>query len=141
MQLSYPVAIEEVDGEFVVGIRGVPEAVTSGDTRAEARALAADALEVLLGVWMDEGRDLPEPLAPAPGEEPVPLPPTIGAKVAVYLAWKKSGIDRGELARRLGIGETQVRDLLSSKAATPLPLLARAADVLDARLVIGLEPA
>ncbi|WP_372423497.1 type II toxin-antitoxin system HicB family antitoxin [Salinarimonas chemoclinalis] len=141
MQLSYPVAIEPVDGDHVVVVRGLPEIVTAGDTVEEALALAADALEVVLGARMDRGRDVPEPTAPEPGEQLVPLLPLLGAKLAVYLALRTSGISADEFAARLGVAPRDVRDLLSTKADTPLASLARAAEALDTRLVIGLEPA
>ncbi|MGJ3262459.1 MAG: type II toxin-antitoxin system HicB family antitoxin [Salinarimonas sp.] len=129
MQVGYPAAIDRVDGDHVVVVRGLPEIVT------------ADALEVVLGAKMDRGRDVPEPSAPEPGEHLVPLPPLLGAKLAVYLTLRRSGLPTEELARRLGVDSRDVRDLLSTTADTPLALLARAAEALDARLVIGLEPA
>ncbi len=62
MQLHYPyVVFQSDDGAWQVRFRDVPEALTEGDTEAEAHALAPDALRAALEGLAKLRRDLPEP--------------------------------------------------------------------------------
>jgi antitoxin HicB len=75
--------------------------MTQGDDREEALAPAADLLETMVANHMAEGWDLPEP-SPARGQ------PLVAAKAEVYRAMRQAGIDKTELAWRLGIAAKDV---------------------------------
>ena len=70
MKYTYPVILTEEpeDGGYVVTCRDLPEAITQGDTVAEALAEAADALDEALCGRINHGRDIPEPSAEQAGE-------------------------------------------------------------------------
>lgn len=142
MSTSYPVALaRDESGELRAVFRDLPEILTWGEDEAEALAAAADALEVAVGGLMDRGRDVPPPSPPVPGEHLVVLPAQLAAKLAVWRAWRENGISKSELARRLGITETEARRILDPKHATKLPTLDAAARALGKRLVVDLEAA
>ncbi len=68
---AYPASFTEQDGEVVVRFPDLPEVLTAAATMAEARLLAADALEeAILGYWA-AGRAIPTPRAPTGAEEVV----------------------------------------------------------------------
>ena len=75
MTYTYPVILTEdpEDGGYVVTCRDLPEAITQGDTVAEALAEAADALDEALCGRINHGRDIPEPSAEQAGEQLVPV--------------------------------------------------------------------
>lgn len=140
MIFRYAVAIAEEDGDFVVSVRDLPEVVTSGDSVEEALALAADAIEVAVVGRMEDEMDLGEPSRARAGEHLVTLPAALAAKAAIYVAWKRARITKSELARRLGLTETEARRILQPRHRTRIDRLGDAAAALDARLVVGIEP-
>ncbi|GGB10330.1 antitoxin HicB [Brucella endophytica] len=128
----------EREGGFVVTFPDVPGAITEGDDMADARAMAADALGVILLVYLEKGWALPE--AKAEGEMICP-DAEVAAKIAVIETFRASGLSRLELARRLGKDEKEIRRMLDPNTATRLPLMTAALAIMGQRLVIGLEAA
>lgn len=142
MSSGYPVALVRDDtGEVRAVVRDLPDVLTWGATDAEALANASDAMEVLIGSLMDDGLDVPRPSAPEAGEHVVQLPAQFAAKLAVWRAWRESGVSKAELARRLGVAEMEARRILDARHPTKLPTLDAAARALGMRLVVDLEVA
>ena len=48
------------EGGYTVLVPALPEIVTEGDTRDEAMANAREAIELILEVYREDGRDIPE---------------------------------------------------------------------------------
>ena len=65
MQLTYPAKLtgDRKDGGFVVTFRDVPEAITQGDTLADALSEAEGALQAALEVRIDLLREQPAEFA------------------------------------------------------------------------------
>ena len=139
--LVFGAEIAEVDDDFVVSVRDLPEVVTSGSTLEEALALAGDAIEVAVVGRMEDDDDLPAPSAVRDGEHAIALPAVLAAKAAVYRAWKASGLKKAELARRLDRNEVEIRRILNPRHGTKLDQLEEAAHALGGRLVINFEAA
>lgn len=98
--LSYPITLTPDDnGTILVGCPLLPMVVTFGETEAEARRHAVDAIETALGAMIADGDEIP--VAP---EDPasVRLPLLTSLKVQLYCALRSSGMTRADLARRLG---------------------------------------
>ena len=90
MRYAYPcVLTPEKDGGYSVSFPNVPEALTCGDDRDEALAMAEDALIVALGSYMQCGEDIPVPHTVADGQEMVAVPPVVAAKLARYAAMRE----------------------------------------------------
>ena len=80
-ELAYPVTLtpDTTGGGFVVTFADIPEAITQGDTIAEALTEAADALEEAIAGRIRRGDPIPEPSA-AEGDPMIPVPAkTFGA--------------------------------------------------------------
>src|SRR6516162_6272196 len=102
--LAWPVSLDPAEeGGFVVNFPDFPEGWSQGETREEALAQAADLLETMVANYMAEGWDLPDPSPPTAGRALVGLAPLVAAKAELYRAMRKAGIDKTELARRVGI--------------------------------------
>jgi antitoxin HicB len=123
-------------GGYVVSFPDVPEAITEGDSMADARLQAEDALGVTLLTYLELGRPLPEPKAE--GIMIAPEPETV-AKIAVIETFRAAHISRTELARRMGKDEKEARRVLDPDTATKLPMLKLALSAMGQRMVIGLE--
>jgi antitoxin HicB len=136
---AYPVTLtlDEVDGGFTVTFEDLPEAITQGETLADALAEAADALEEAIAGRIRREDTIPEP-SPAADRPRVSVPVQTAAKAALYLALKESGISRSELAERLRCDEKEVRRLLDPLHPSKLPRLQKALAVLGKGLSIRL---
>jgi antitoxin HicB len=130
------------DGEYLVTFRDVPEAIASGRTKEEALEIAAVALEVALAGRMKDGDDIPVPSAGRhQRKHVVTITPLLAAKLAVYMRWRETGIPKTELARRLGVQETEVRRIMDPHHATKIERLDAALQAMGRRLIIEVEAA
>ena len=79
-EFAYPVTLtpDDADGGFVVTFQDVPEAITQGQTLAEALLEAADALDEAIAGRIRRGDPIPEP-SPADDRPTVPVPAQIAA--------------------------------------------------------------
>lgn len=111
MRYAYPFKMApQPEGGYTITFQDVPEAITEGDTVAEARERAEDALVTALSFYTDDARPLPAPSA-ARGRPVAIVPPLVAAKMALHDAMLAAGISNVELGRRLGLDEKSVRRL------------------------------
>ena len=112
MMYAYPCQLTpDEDGGLVATFPDVPEAITGGRNRAEALAMAEDALATALAGYVHEKWDIPTPSEAAAGQVSVPVPTVVAAKLALYSAMRVQHITKVELADRLGVSESAVRKL------------------------------
>lgn len=128
-------------GNIVISFPDVPEAITQGRGKADARAMAEEALGLALLSYLEHSKPLPKPRAKGRSLIEVTVAPDIAAKLAVLEAFAHSGISKSELARRIGKDEKEVRRILDPKHPTKLPALIAALRALGKRLVVGVEEA
>ena len=115
MKYAYPCNmtpdVEEGYG-FVVTFPDVPEAVTGGDTWDESLFLAEDALIAALSFYLDDCKALPVPSALSDGQVLITVSPLQSAKLDLYSAMRERGVSKTDLAGALGVGESDIVDLL-----------------------------
>ena len=126
---------------IVVTFPDVPEVVTQGRGEADARAMAEEALGLVLLTYLEQGRSLPKARARGRDLVEITVGPEVAAKLAVLEAFKAASISKSELARRIGKDEKEVRRILDPKHATKLPALTAALRALGKRLVVGVAEA
>jgi antitoxin HicB len=126
MQFIYPYAVfQSEDGAWQVRFPDVPEALTEGETEAEAHVLATDALLAALGGLVKMKRNVPEPSAPGVG--PVVVVPMLqSAKLALYQAMRENGLNNVTLARKLDLLEGEVRRMIDLDHQTRIGALEKA---------------
>ena len=112
MIYAYPCQLaSDEDGCLVATFPDVPEAITGGRNRAEALAMAEDALATALAGYVHEKWDIPAPGETGDGQVSVPVPTVVAAKLALYTAMRAQRITKVELAERLGVSESAARKL------------------------------
>ena len=99
------------------------------------------ALGLALLSYLQRGKPLPKPHARGRGLVDVAVAPDAAAKLAVLESFAASGMDKSELARRLGKDEKEIRRILDPKHPTKLPALTAALRALGKRLVVGVVEA
>ena len=138
---AYPVHLEqEEDGGYVVTLPDIGYGATQGDDLAEALAQAADLLEVAVLGAMAHDEDVHAP-SPAKGRPTVALPALTAAKLEAYRAMRAAGLNKKQLAERLGWQPSQVTRLFDGRHASRLDQIEAALRVFGRRLVITSEAA
>jgi antitoxin HicB len=129
------------EGGVVVSFPDVPEAITQGDGEADAIKQAQEALGLALLTYPRRGLSVPVAKAKGRGLIPIAVEPEVAAKIAVLEAFKRSGISKSELGRRIGKDEKEVRRILDPRHNTKLATLTEALRELGQQLVIGVQTA
>ena len=115
MRYAYPCDmtpdVEEGYG-FVVTFPDVRGATTGAATWEKSLFLAEDALIAALSFRIDDWEPLPTPSRPRDGQPLIAVPPLQSAKLALYAEMRERGVSQFNLARALGVGESDIRDLL-----------------------------
>lgn len=136
--------IEDGDG-YIVTFPDVPEAMTHGESRAEARNNAVEALDLaLLGAYFALGHDFPKVsrLSGKGGSyEWIALSPSAIAKMAFIDAFKASGMTRVALAAKLGKSEAEVRRMLNPTYGSKINTIEAGLRALGRRLLVTVEAA
>ena len=137
MIYAYPCHLTpDEDGGFVATFPDVPEAITGGDDRAEALAMAEDALATALAGYVHEKWEIPTPSEPVDGQFSVPVPSVVAAKLALYSAMRAQRITKVELAERLGVTESAVRKLTNPDHRSHMSQVQRALREVGRRLKV-----
>ena len=133
MRYVYPcVLTPEEGGGFCVSFPDVPGANTCGDDRAEALAMAEEAL----AGHVHEQWDVPAPSPAGAGQVLVAVSPLVAAKLALYTAMREQGMTRAALADRLRLSESIVGRILDPDHRTPISQIERALRVVGRRLAV-----
>jgi len=139
---TYPARINrDRAGRYLVTFPDMPRCATDGRTLAEALTEGADALEEAVAHRIVQGLEIPPPSQLTKRQRAVSLSAQMSAKAALYLALRAAGISKSALARRLGVGEAEVRRMLDPRHNTRLRRLEQALAALGQRLVVHAEAA
>lgn len=135
--MRYPARFKPApEGGFVVTFRDIPEAITQGDTDAEAMEMAADALLTAMEFYFEGKRSVPLPSKVKRGEQLVSLPPSVWAKVLLLNEMLAQGVSASELARRLHTRPQDVNRVIDLGHTTKIDMLNLAMQALGKRFEI-----
>jgi antitoxin HicB len=125
---------------YIVNFPDSPNGWSQGEDRTEALAQAEDLLEEIVLGMMAYGHDVPLPSA-VEGRPTVALPALTAAKLEAYRAMRAAGLNKKQLAERLGWQPSQVTRLFDGRHASRLDQIEAALRVLGRRLVVSSEAA
>lgn len=135
-KLAWPAELErQEDGSVLVSFPDIPEALTEGETEAEALTQAGDCLIAALGGYIGGRRAIPRPSS-ARGRDSIALPALVAAKVALYDAMHRQGVGNTALAARLGVSEGAVRRLIDLDHRSHIGHVETALHALGQRLTV-----
>jgi antitoxin HicB len=132
--LIYPVIIERDGAGFSAYFPDIPEAITAGATRDEARQMAQDALESAIEFYFEEGRKVPLPDSVPMDHESVELAASLSAKILLLNEMLDQKVRPVELARRLKTSPQSVQRILDLSHSTKIDTVAAAFKALGKRL-------
>ncbi|AHF74659.1 antitoxin of the hicA hicB toxin-antitoxin system [Candidatus Sodalis pierantonius str. SOPE] len=130
--MRYPVNLQPDTGGFMVSFPNIPEALTQGDSRDEALAMALDALVTSFDFYFEDNRKVPPPSAITGDYVDVPL--SVASKVVLLNAFVDSGLTQVELAARMGVKKQEVTRLFDLHHSTKIDTVQRAMLALGKRL-------
>ena len=135
---NYPVTLthDETDGGFVVTFLDIPEAISQGETVAEAMKAARAALETALDFYFDDKRAVPAPSKAAAGQALIGLNASLSAKVLLLNEMIYQNIRPAELARRLGTRPQDVNRLTNLRHTTRIDSIAAALEAMGKQMDI-----
>jgi antitoxin HicB len=137
----YPVKLTLDDNKtLTVTFPDIPEAITFGNTRAEALERASEALEAALSIYISLRKDIPKPGGSRSGPR-VGLSATSAAKVALYQEMRERGITKAALGRLLKLHAPQVERLLDLNHFSRFESLDSALHALGKEVTLTLSPA
>ena len=95
--MQFPVTLlHNKGGGITVTFPDIPEAISEGDTEAEALTHARDALVSALDFYFEDRRPVPSPSRPRRGQKLVELPASLATKVLLqsglaehFLPWPR----------------------------------------------------
>jgi antitoxin HicB len=128
-------------GGYVATFPDLPFGATEGQTVAETLREAADCLETILAVLVEEERDIPGSSKTRAGEYLVSPSAVTAAQVALYTAMRHERVTHRELAKRLRLPVAEVRRLTNLAKYPPLETIERALGALGHRLTVALDAA
>ena len=123
------------EGGYIVNFPDLSNGWSQGETRARALAQAEDLLEEMILGMMAHNEEVPAP-SPAQGHPLVSLPALTAAKLEAYRAMRAAGLNKSQLAERLGWQPSQVTRLFDGRHASRLDQIETALAVLGRRLVV-----
>ncbi len=126
------------NGWWLVRFPGIPEALTEGETKEEARANARDCVITALEGYMKAGKPLPRTGAGHSGPDRAVLPSLVTAKLAVYETMRARRWTKVKLAKELGMSENSVRRLLDLHHSSQMWVIDDALAKMNAELSINL---
>jgi antitoxin HicB len=139
MAFGYRFTLEpQKNGWLLVRFPGIPEALTEGETEAEARANALDCVITALEGYMKAGKPLPRQGATHSGPDRAVLPSLVTAKLAVYETMREHGWSKFKLAKQLDMPENSVRRLLDLRHSSHMWIIDEALAKMNAELPIDL---
>ena len=144
MRYAYPCNItldeeeERTTGReaYNVTFPDLPEAITCGWSWQEALEMAEDCLEVALGMYVEQERDIPIPSYASNKQVSISLRPVVAAKLALYTAMRKQGMTEAALGEKLGITEAAARKLCNPDYHSHMSTIERALRTVDLCLVV-----
>jgi antitoxin HicB len=123
------------EGGFIVNFPDLPNGWSQGETRDEALAQAEDLLDEIILGRMAHNEDVPR-ASPARGRPVAALPALTAAKFEAYRAMRDAGLNKRQLAERLGWQPSQVTRLFDGRHASRLDQIEAALNALGRRLVV-----
>jgi antitoxin HicB len=139
MAFGYRYSLErQSNGWWLVRFPGIPEALTEGETKEEARTNAVDCVIAALEGYMKAGKPLPRAGTGFSGPNRAVLPSLVTAKLAVYETMRAHGWSKVRLARELDMSENSVRRLLDLHHSSHMWIVDKALTKMNTELPIDL---
>ena len=125
---------------YSVSFPDLNHGATQGETIDEAREMAVDLLQSIIGELMKRGDSLPASTKHRGRQyRLISLPALQSAKSGLYLAFRQSGLTKSEFGRRIGVAKANVDRLFDFSHASRLDQIEAAFHALGKRLEVAIH--
>lgn len=139
-RLCFPATIKKDEtGFFLIRFNDIPGAATDGKTIEEALFEAQDCLDEALAARMLHGETIPKPSKKT--LHMISPSALMSAKVALYIAWKETGLSCLALSKRLGVALVILQRMLNPKHRTHIGSIEAVLKNLGSRLTVDVSKA
>jgi antitoxin HicB len=130
------------EGGFVVRVPDVPGVITQGETLAEAKENAVDALELMLSDVIENGKKLPAVSTKrAKHGQWIQVSALAQLKISLYEEFTRARITKTQLASRMGIAKQVVDRLFDLQMSTRIEQIEAAFAALGKTITITIQDA
>lgn len=134
--MQYPVEfVSEDNGTITVYVPDIPGCHTFGEDRGQALTRAVDAAEGMISAMIADGEEIPPP-SDSRGRPAITIPPMTVARIGLYRAMRQAGIERAELAHRMGWRRAEVDRVLDLNRSARLEFVEAALRALGKHIQI-----
>ncbi|AXF86754.1 Antitoxin HicB [Ephemeroptericola cinctiostellae] len=134
---AYPIELIEDTGGYVVTFPDIPEAMTQGDTLAEALEMAQDVLLSAMDFYFEDKRAVPMPSKAKSGQYTVALPMSAWAKVLLLNEVCAQQLRPIDVAHLMGTRPQYVNRILDLHHNTKIDTVAAALKAIGKDLTLG----
>lgn len=135
--MFYYAIFDYADDGITVTFPDIPEAITCGQSTAEAMEMAEDALLTVVEIYFDDGRPFPLARPPRAGETAVPMPTSVYAKILLHNKMLEQRVSKSELARLADIAPAEMTRITDIRHSTKIDTIARLLELLGSPLHIS----
>lgn len=136
MKIAYQAILDpQPEGGFTVTFPDLPDAITEGETEAEALFNATEVLTLTLDARMDEGDEIPE----SSDHGGVWVSPAPSCQAALLVRQARNGKPLSEIARALNTSWAAAQRLEDPRHSPTVKQLDRVAAALGKKLVLSFE--
>lgn len=136
--MLYALEFQLEDGEYVVSFPDIPEAISSGDTIAEAKKEALDALVTAFEFYFEDQRSIPMPKQYENTEHMIEVPLSVWAKILTLNTMLEQRITQVELARKMGVRKQEIQRIISLEHTTKIDRLSAAMAAMGKHLSLSI---
>src|SRR3990167_1844948 len=137
-RFTFPIQLtKQKKGGYTVQFSDLPEAITQGESIADALNEAADCLEEAIANRMIMKLEIPIPKTIKPKEYSVSLSTTLAAKAALYMIMREKQLTNVALAKKISCDEKEIRRLLDPYYSSKIPRIEDVLHQLGQRLEIS----
>ena len=124
--MKYPFMLTPDGPGFMVTFPDIPEAISYGETKAQAIDLAYDCLITALDFYFDDMRHVPAPSTTKAGQHTVDLPASVAIKIELLNEMVRQHVKQADLARLMNVSPTQVNRMVNLRQTTKVDTIDQA---------------
>lgn len=124
--MKYALKIEKDADYLLVTMPEIPELTSVAYKEEDIQKECLDAFELTLDFYAQQNKPIPLPGKVKSGKHALILPSTLAAKIYLYNEWLNSGIDKGEIAKRMDVKNSAVSRLFNFKYRSKIDVIEQA---------------
>lgn len=137
---NYAIKVHKEKDHYWSECRDIPEAHSAGDTLDELLVNALEGIQLALGIYQNQYKEIPLASPPVEDEQIIYLPVLTVAKIHLWNAMRKKGMKKADLTRLLNSAQSKTERLLNFSHNSKIEHIEHALNLLDERFDLEIAP-